>query len=111
MASRLKHRENPSLELVEFAAESHNEKVRLLRECGDMMVVAVFDNNMSTCELMRVAADHHHKRVELSQAEKKALIDLLKLRGQEELEYGQELEVDSVRLLRRVTGAVGVYFS
>ncbi|MBX9571155.1 MAG: hypothetical protein K2X77_19820 [Candidatus Obscuribacterales bacterium] len=106
-----KHRGNPSLELVEFRPELHNEMVRLLRECGDMMIVAVFDNNMSTGELMRVAADHHHKRIELSNAEKKALIDLLKLRGQEELEYGQEMEVDSVRLLRRVTGAVGVYFS
>ncbi|MBX9686812.1 MAG: hypothetical protein K2X27_08930 [Candidatus Obscuribacterales bacterium] len=75
------------------------------------MIVAVYDANMSTSDLMKVAADFHHKRVELSEQERKALIDLLKKRGQEELEYGEELEVDSVRLLRRVTGAVGVYFS
>lgn len=75
------------------------------------MIVAVFDARMSTNDLMKVAADHHHKRQVLSDAERKALIDLLKLRGQEELDFGQELEVDSVRLLRRVTGAVGVYFS
>ncbi len=75
------------------------------------MLVASFDAKMTTSDLMKVAADHHHKRIELSEQERKALIDLLKLRGQEELEYGEELEVDSVRLLRRVTGAVGVYFS
>jgi hypothetical protein len=75
------------------------------------MLVAVFDSKMNTNDLMRVAADHHHKRQVLSDSERKALIDLLKQRGQEELDYGQELEIDSVRLLRRVTGAVGVYFS
>lgn len=75
------------------------------------MLVAAYDANMSTNDLMKVAADHHHKRIELSEQERKDLINLLKQRGQEELEYGQEIEVDSVRLLRRVTGAVGVYFS
>ncbi|MBY0356691.1 MAG: hypothetical protein K2W82_01710 [Candidatus Obscuribacterales bacterium] len=71
----------------------------------------VFCSDMNTPDLMKVAADYHHKRIELSESERKALIDLLKLRGQSELEYGEELEIDSVRLLRRVTGAVGVYFS
>ena len=75
------------------------------------MIVAVFDSRMNTCDLMKLAADNHHKRIELSEAERKELIALLKQRGQEELEFGEELEVDSVRLLRRVTGAVGVYFS
>lgn len=75
------------------------------------MIVATFDTKMRTSDLMKVAADHHHKRIELSEQERKDLINLLKQRGQEELEYGEELEVDSVRLLRRVTGAVGVYFS
>jgi hypothetical protein len=75
------------------------------------MLVALFDSLMSTDELLRLAADHHHKRQMLSEADRKSLIDLLKKRGQEELEYGEEREVDSVRLLRRVTGAVGVYFS
>lgn len=71
----------------------------------------VFCLDMSTSDLMKVAADCHHKRIEISDTERKALIDLLKSRGQSELDYGEELEVDSVRLLRRVTGAVGVYFS
>lgn len=75
------------------------------------MMSVLFSAAMSTNELMRVAADHHHKRIQLPELEKKALIDLLKQRGQQELDYGEELEVDSVRLLRRVTGAVGVYFS
>jgi hypothetical protein len=76
-----------------------------------IMMSVLFSAAMSTNDLMRVAADHHHKRIELSESDRKSLIDLLKQRGQQELDYGEELEVDSVRLLRRVTGAVGVYFS
>lgn len=67
--------------------------------------------DLKTDELMKMAADNHHKRIELSEVERKQVIDLLKKRGAEELEYGQEIEFDDVRLVRRVTGAVGVYFS
>jgi hypothetical protein len=66
---------------------------------------------LSTTELMKLAADHHLKRVELSDAEKSLLINTLKERGANELEYGEELEIENVRLIRRVTGAVGVYFT
>lgn len=66
---------------------------------------------MSINELLRVAADHHHKRIELSDEERQELIAALKRRGQDELEYGEEVTVDAVRLVKRVTGAVGVYFS
>lgn len=78
---------------------------------GVELSMPAFDPSMTTAELLLLAADHHHKRIELDDVERKALIELLKQRGQQELEYGEELEVDSVRLLRRVTGAVGVYFS
>jgi hypothetical protein len=67
--------------------------------------------NLTTTELMKLAADFHHKRLELSPLEKDLLITMLKERGRNELEYGEELEVDTVRLIRRVTGAVGVYFT
>lgn len=76
-----------------------------------MILMAAFEPHMPLNELLQIAADHHHKRQVLSDADRKSLIDLLKRRGMEELEYGEEREVDSVRLLRRVTGAVGVYFS
>jgi hypothetical protein len=62
-------------------------------------------------ELLQLAADNHHKRITLSEDERKHVIALLKQKGAEELEYGQEIEFDAVRLIRRVTGAVGVYFS
>lgn len=67
--------------------------------------------DLTTDELLKLAADNHHKRISLSDDEKKQVIALLKIRGAEELEYGQEIEYDTVRLVRRVTGAVGVYFS
>ena len=65
----------------------------------------------TTAELMRVAADHGQKRITLSDDEKALLISLLKKRAQEELEYGQEIECETVRVVRRVTGAVGIYFN
>jgi hypothetical protein len=68
------------------------------------------DPELSTVELMKIAADDHQKRIELTQSEKDQLYTLLKERGRQELEYGEELEIDAVRLIRRVTGAVGIYF-
>jgi hypothetical protein len=69
------------------------------------------NQELSTTELMKLAADNHHKRIELSPEDRAELIALLKKRAAEELDYGQELEHDAVRLIRRVTGAVGVYFN
>jgi len=66
---------------------------------------------LSTVELMKLAGDDHQKTIELTQAERDQLFDLLKERGRSELEYGEELEIDTVRLIRRVTGAVGIYFA
>jgi hypothetical protein len=68
------------------------------------------DPNLSTAELMKMAADYHQKRLELTAVERALLIDTLKERGRNELDYGEELEVENVRLIRRVTGAVGLYF-
>lgn len=67
--------------------------------------------DLKTEELLKLAADNHHKRITLSEDERKMVIDLLKKKGAEELEFGQEIEFETVRLVRRVTGAVGVYFS
>jgi len=69
------------------------------------------DPELSTPELMKLAEDDHLKKIELTQADRDKLFDLLKERGRQELEYGEELEIDSVRLIRRVTGAVGIYFN
>lgn len=73
------------------------------------MTVAYSD--LSTAELLKIAADNHHKRICLSEDERRELIAALKKRAAEELDYGQEIEHDTVRLIRRVTGAVGVYFN
>jgi len=71
----------------------------------------VVKQDLSTLELMKLAADNHHKRIQLTDEERAELIALLKKRAAEELEYGQEIEHDAVRVIRRVTGAVGVYFN
>ena len=73
--------------------------------------MAEITGDLKVPELLKLAADNHHKRITLSEDERKQVIALLKQKGAEELEYGQEIEFDTVRLVRRVTGAVGVYFS
>jgi hypothetical protein len=72
--------------------------------------MAAFDPNLPTAELLKLAADYHQKRLELGPLEKDLLISTLKERGRAELEFGQEIEFENVRLIRRVTGAVGIYF-
>lgn len=69
------------------------------------------DSAMPIKELLQLVADNHHKKISLSEEEKSEAIKLLKQKGLEELEFGQEVKIDKVRLIKRVTGAVGVYFS
>jgi uncharacterized membrane protein YcjF (UPF0283 family) len=69
-----------------------------------------FDANLSAKELLQIAADHHHKRIELTEEDRRALISAIKQRAVVDLEYGEELVVDGIRLVHRVTGAVGLYF-
>jgi hypothetical protein len=71
----------------------------------------VIDPTKSLAELLKVAADFGQKRIELTDEEKALLVSTLKKRGQEELEFGEERECETVRIVRRVTGAVGVYFN
>lgn len=75
------------------------------------MQMTLVDPRLSTTELLKLAADNHQKKVELSDDERQELTALLKERAAEELDYGQEIEVDKVRLVRRVNGAVGIYYS
>ncbi|MBX9691806.1 MAG: hypothetical protein K2Z81_05435 [Cyanobacteria bacterium] len=65
---------------------------------------------LSTPELMRVAADFRNGACQLSNVDRELLVALLKERASKELDYGQELSVDQVKLVRRVTGAVSVFF-
>lgn len=65
---------------------------------------------LSTPELMRIAVEHKNGSVNLNSIDHQLLIELLKERGRMELDYGQELVVDSVKIVRRVTGNVSVFF-
>jgi hypothetical protein len=75
------------------------------------MQMTLVDPKLSTTELLKLAGDARQKRLELSEAERAELTNLLKERGKDELDYGQEMEVDNVRLVKRVNGAVGIYYS
>ncbi len=71
----------------------------------------IINPELSTVELMQIACDDHKKTIELTQTQRDLLFELIKERGREELEYGEELEIDGVKIIRRVTGAVSIYFS
>lgn len=66
--------------------------------------------DMSTLDLLKVANDNHTGVIQLSDGDRLHLIDLLKQKGADELEYGEEVEHEKVRLVRRVTGAVSLFF-
>jgi len=72
--------------------------------------MSLFSPDMSARQLLKVANDHHSGVAPLSEEERLELIELLKEKGRDELEYGEELLVDKVRLVRRVTGAVSIFF-
>jgi hypothetical protein len=69
-----------------------------------------FSPDMSTMDLLKVANDNHTGAIQLSDDDRCRLVDLLKGRGGDELEYGEEVEFEKVRLVRRVTGAVSIFF-
>jgi len=70
----------------------------------------VVSPTLSTPELMRIAAEHKNGGAGLTPIDERLLLELLKERGRDELDYGQELVVDSVKIIRRVTGNVSVFF-
>ena len=73
--------------------------------------MTLIDPRLPTAELLKLAAQNHRKAIILDESDRQILTALLKERGQDELDYGQELEVDNVRLVKRVNGAVGIYYS
>ena len=72
--------------------------------------MTVINADLPITELLKIAADNHRKVITLPEAERANLIALLKRRGAEELDYGEELTIESASMVRRVTGAVGIYF-
>ncbi len=73
--------------------------------------MTAIDPNKTTAQLLQLAADYSQKRLELTDEDRLNLVALLKRRAQEELDLGQEIECENVRVIRRVTGAIGVYFN
>ena len=72
--------------------------------------MTTIDPTMPLKELLQIVADNHTEKIQLSDEEKENAIAILKSRAIEELDYGEELKVGKVRLIKRVTGAVGLYF-
>ncbi len=72
--------------------------------------MTALSTDMTTAQLMRIAADHHQGIIKLSDLDKSLLLELLREKGREELDYGQEIELETVRLVKRVTGSVSVFF-
>ncbi|MBU6453836.1 MAG: hypothetical protein KGS72_18805 [Cyanobacteria bacterium REEB67] len=67
-------------------------------------------NKLSSGQLLKIANDNHIGLIQLSETEKGLLLEFLREKGRDELELGQEMEHEKVRLVRRVTGAVSIFF-
>ncbi len=72
--------------------------------------MTAFSPDMSAHQLLKVANDHHTGVLSLSDGERCDLIELLKEKARDELEFGEEVLFEKVRLVRRVTGAVSIFF-
>ncbi|MEZ4489454.1 MAG: hypothetical protein R3F51_17850 [Cyanobacteriota/Melainabacteria group bacterium] len=76
-----------------------------------VQAMSAVNADMSLKELLQLVADNHHGKISLSDDDKTLAVGLLKSKGMDELDYGEEMKVDKVRLVKRVTGAMGLYFS
>ncbi len=72
--------------------------------------MTAFSPDMSARQLLKVANDHHTGVLALTDGERCDLIELLKEKARDELEFGEEVLFEKVRLVRRVTGAVSIFF-
>ncbi len=61
-------------------------------------------------DMLKLASDHKDGTVPMPEEDCLALIAMIKERAQDELEYGEEMIVGSARIVKRVTGAVSVFF-
>ncbi|MBX9692199.1 MAG: hypothetical protein K2Z81_07445 [Cyanobacteria bacterium] len=69
------------------------------------------ESTMSIKELLTIVSDHQEEKIAMTDADRQLAIDLLKSKAADELEYGEEVKVGKVRLVKRVTGAIGLYFT
>jgi hypothetical protein len=77
---------------------------------AENMEKVVLTSRLTAAQLLKIANDNHLGLIQLSENEKGLLLEFLREKGRDELELGQELEHEKVRLVRRVTGAVSIFF-
>ncbi len=61
-------------------------------------------------EMLKLASDHKDGSVPMPEEECIALIALIKEKAADQLDYGEEMIVGNARIVKRVTGAVSVFF-
>jgi hypothetical protein len=81
-----------------------------MAENGENALQTEITSKLSTGQLLKIANDNHTGLIQLSETEKGLLLEFLREKGRDELELGQEMEHEKVRLVRRVTGAVSIFF-
>ena len=76
-----------------------------------MVAVAMVSESCPMKELLDMAGNHKAGNLALSETESELLIAIIKEKAWQELEYGEEMVVDKVKLVKRVTGNVSLFFS
>lgn len=70
----------------------------------------IISNNLALGELIKMVSEYRMGLSGLSELEGELLIETLKARALNELDFGQELSSGPVKLVKRVTGNVSIFF-
>lgn len=64
----------------------------------------------SITELMQLALSDKNGQLNLSDVDRELLVAMLKQKAFDELDYGQEVVLETIKVVKRVTGNVSVFF-
>ena len=70
----------------------------------------IVSNNLALGELIKMVSEYRTGLSGLSELEGELLIETLKARALNELDFGQELSYKKIKLVKRVTGNVSIFF-
>lgn len=73
-------------------------------------MVSIISKESAMTELMDMASEHKAGRLKMSELESNLLIETLKEKAWQELDFGQEMVQGPVKLVKRVTGNVSIFF-
>lgn len=73
-------------------------------------MVSIITKESAMKDLMDMVSEHKAGKLQMSKLESDLLIETLKEKAWQELDFGQELVQGPIKLVKRVTGNVSIFF-